>query len=261
MNPTGVSNETSVRTRYSRLALWGFLLLCACGPPPPIRLQSPALAIYGAFDPEIRTPTVRHVAGELDITVEEFVTADKSRPVFDADLADYGVLALFVAIANNGSSAYDIGRGAIRALMDAQPLTPLTASEAAAQSTARVFEMRLKGQDAAYALMTLTPPGLVIVGSYWLDCLGNKDCGFNKERERRREAIEYDRAHIPLQFEKREFPYGSVPPGKKASGFVYFKLFDERENLLVRITLEVNARKPEDGGDAQYRFALIKAAK
>jgi hypothetical protein len=250
-----------VRTGYSRLALSGFLLLCACGPPPPIRLQSPALAIYGAFDHETRTPTVRHVAGELDITVEEFVTADKSRQVFDADLAGYSVLALFVTLSNNGSSAYDIGRGAIRAFIDAQALTPLAASEAAAQSTARVFEMRLKGQDAAYALMTLTPPGLVIVGTYWLDCLGNQECGFNKERERRRDAIEYDRAHIPLQFEKREFPYGPVPPGKKVGGFVYFKLPDERENLLARIMLEVSAHNPEHGGDVQYSFALIQAAK
>jgi hypothetical protein len=68
--------------RYSASA--GFLLLCGCDPPAPIRLQSPPLAIYAAFDPETRTLTVRHAARELDISVEEFATADKSRQVFDA---------------------------------------------------------------------------------------------------------------------------------------------------------------------------------
>jgi hypothetical protein len=178
------------------------LLLCACGPPPPIRLQSPPLAIYGAFKPATRTPTVRHAANDIEITVEEFVTADKAREVFDADLAGYGVLALFITLVNNGVTAYEVERGAISAFVDAQPLPLLAGREAAAQSTAPVFEQRLMGQDAAYAFLALNPAGLVVLGSYWLDCLGNAECGFNKERERRRDAIGYDRAHIPLQFEK-----------------------------------------------------------
>lgn len=237
------------------------LLLCACGPPPPIRLQSPPLAIYGAFKPATRTPTVRHAANDIEITVEEFVTADKAREVFDADLAGYGVLALFITLANNGLAAYEVERGAISAFVDAQPLPLLAGREAAAQSTAPVFEQRLMGQDAAYAFLALNPAGLVVLGSYWLDCLGNAECGFNKERERRRDAIEYDRAHIPLQFEKREFPYAPLPPGGKAGGFVYFGLPDERwlrPKLVAQI--EFNEWTPDgiSGIRALQGCAMIK---
>jgi hypothetical protein len=231
-------------------------MICACGPPAPIRLESPSLGIYNAFDPKTRTPTVRRIVSDLEITLEEFVSADKSREVFDADLADYGVLALLISVANNSTNEYTVERGAFRAFLDAEALTPLGAKDAAAQSTARVFEMRLRGQNIAYGLLTLNPAGLVVVGSHLLGCLGNPACSFNQERERRNDAIEYDRKNIPLHFEKLEFRDALLAPGGKAAGFVYFKLPGTADNLLDRITLEMIATDRHHGTQASYHLSF-----
>jgi hypothetical protein len=188
--------------------------------------------------------------------VEEFASSDKSQQVFDAALAGYGVLALFITLANHGLTEYAVEHGSIRAYLGTQPLPALPAKEAAAQSTVRVFEMRLKGQDIAYTLMTLTPPGWVVVSSHWLHCLGNTECSFNQERERRKHAIEYDRKNIPLHFEKLELRDALLPPGGRAAGFMYFKLPDDRNNQLNRITLEVIATDRRHGTEARYHFSF-----
>ena len=201
-------------------AFAGFLVFCACGPPAPIRLQSPPLNIYRAFDPKNRMPTVRGVEDEIEITVEEFVSIDKSREVFDTDLAGYGILALFITITNNSFHDYTIERGAISTYLDAQALLPLSAKEAAEQSTAIEFQRRVKAQDIAYGVLAFNPAGLVVIGSHMLDCLGNSECSFKQERERRKHAIEYDRKNVPLHFEKLELRYAPLRPGEKAEGFV-----------------------------------------
>jgi hypothetical protein len=201
-------------------------------------------------------PTVIRVENDVEITVEEFVSTDKSREVFDADLAGYGVLALFITVANNSLYDYTIERSAIRAFLDAQALIPLSAREAAEQSTAIEFERRVNTQNVAYRVLAFNPAGLVVVGSHLLGCLGNPECSFNQERERRKQAIEYDREHIPLQFEKLELRYAPLSKGEKTVGFVYFKLPDNEGNLLDRITLQVIARAQHGGAHTEFKFRL-----
>lgn len=253
----------------------GLLLLCACGSGLPTacdwqtasstpssrrlcvpRLQTPSLGIYRAFDLNNRMPTVRISEGGLEILVEEFVSKDKSRELFDAELADYGVLALLVTAVNNSSQHYTIERDTIRAFLSGEPLLRLSAKEAAEQSTGLVYERRGLGQDIAYWIMVLNPAGLAIAPFYMVDCVFERKCSWNQAREQRRYAIEYDREHIPLHFAKLELRQAVLPPGERTQGFVYFKLSGQSAELLDKITLQMTARDQDSGKQTEYKFSL-----
>jgi hypothetical protein len=235
------------------------LLFSACGPPAPIRLQSPPLAIYRAVDLKNRTPTAKAVHDELEISVEEFVSKEKSREFFDADLAAYGVLALLVTLVNSGSHDYLIERDTIRAFLDGKPLVRLLAKEAADSSTALEFDKRVRAQDIAYGILILNPAGIVVFVSHWLDCLGKPECNLTQEREKRKTAIEYDREHIPPHFEKMELKDTPLPAGQKTEGFVYFKFPDDSDKPLDKITLELISRNPHSGKQTEYKIPLVNA--
>lgn len=236
-----------------------FLLVSACGPPPSILLRSPDLAIYKAIDLSNRTPTARAVHGELEITVEEFISKEKSRKVFDADLLAYGVLALFVTLTNNGSQDHTIAEDTIRAFFDGESLARLPAKEAANKSTVIEFDKRVQAQDIAYGILILNPAGIVVFGSHVLHCVGNPECNLTQEREKRKNAIEYDRNNIPLHFEKMELQYAPLGAGKKTQGFVYFRFPDDADGVTDKITLELITRNPHTGEQTASKLPLASA--
>ncbi|HXG52894.1 MAG TPA: hypothetical protein VNN77_15965 [candidate division Zixibacteria bacterium] len=217
------------------------------------------MAIYRAFDLNNRAPTVRAVHDGLEISVEEFVSKEKSREVFDADLAAYGVLALLVTLVNSGSRDHVIERDAVRAFLDGRPLVRLLAKEAADMSTAVEFDRRVRAQDIAYGVLILNPAGVVVFMSHWFHCLGNPDCNLAQEREKRQYAIDYDRKQIPLRFETMELQQAPVPPGRKTGGFVYFKFPEGSDRPLDKITLVVIGRDPLSGAETEVRLPLVNA--
>ncbi len=78
-----------------------------------------------------RQPTAKKVQQGLDVSVEEFVTPEKSRQAFDADIASYGILALLVRVENGGTESYGVQRNHITALLGGQRLPQLTGEQAA----------------------------------------------------------------------------------------------------------------------------------
>jgi len=64
-------------------------------------------------------------------SVEEFVTPEKSRQAFDADIASYGILALLVRVENGGTESYGVQRNHITAFLGGQHLPQLTGEQAA----------------------------------------------------------------------------------------------------------------------------------
>ena len=53
-------------------------------------------------------PTVSQVKAGLEVSLEEFVSANKSRRAFDADIASKGVLPLLLRVENNGAREYKV---------------------------------------------------------------------------------------------------------------------------------------------------------
>ena len=95
-------------------------------------LHSPELGMSGL-------PTVKEVRGGLEVSLEEYVSANKSRRAFDADIASYGVLPLLLHVENNGAREYKVDQSEIKAFIGDQALRPIYGYEAAKQGASREY--------------------------------------------------------------------------------------------------------------------------
>ena len=77
-----------------------------------------------------RAPTVKEVQEGLEVSAEEFASANKSRQAFDADIALHSVLALLLKAENNGDKTYKVTASEITAYLHDQPLTALSSKQA-----------------------------------------------------------------------------------------------------------------------------------
>lgn len=203
----------------------------------------PGLLLAGcaSFEPALRTadlmrarqPSATQVQQGLEISVEEFASAHKSRQAFDADVASSGVLALLVRAENKGTATYKIARGAVTARLDGQSLQPIGATAAADQSATSEYVGKALGWTVATGPFALLLWPVTIAGS-----------AAHTQAVNRR---------IQQHFESLQLADMLLKPNQAASGFVYFKLPD---NLKKIEKLAVEAAPSEEPGGARLSFKL-----
>jgi hypothetical protein len=118
-----------------------------------------SLTLFGcaSFEPGMRyqdlsrprQPTAKQILEGLDVSVEEFASANKSRQAFDADIAPNGILALLLKIENNGSQTYKIQENIVSAYLGNQLLGSLGGETAAGQSANSEYAGKALGWTVA----------------------------------------------------------------------------------------------------------------
>ncbi len=205
---------------------------------------------------EARQFTAKQTQDDIDVSLEEFASAEKSRNAFDADLVSHGVLALLLSVENKSEHVYEIEKEEIKAVLDGQALPGLSAKEAADQSAGQEFGRRALAKDAllsALPVVLLNPytTAIVLIAAPFVAsrkvCEGytfNYTCAVDKIRQ---------------HFKDLEFNDTTLKPNEAASGFVYFKLPGEvkkLENLIVG----VKASQQENGKSLSFElpFATLE---
>jgi len=199
------------------------------------------------FDPSLRLPelgmgglpTVKDVREGLEVSLEEYVSANKSRRAFDADIASYGVLPLLLRVENNGTREYKVDRSEIKALLGGQALRPIYGYEAAKQGASREYVGKALVNTAMWGPlgMFFGLPTIIASASHTREV--------NKK--------------IEQHFENMEFADAMVKPNETIAGFVYFRLPEssqQLENLKVELTVEANGYEEQNVRQLAYKFSF-----
>lgn len=204
-----------------------------------------AIAITGcaSFEPALRTPdflhprqpTVAQAQDGLEISVEEFASANKSRQAFDADIASSGILALLVRAENKGARAFKIARHAITAHRDGQPLTPISGVDAANQSATSEYAGKALGWTLATGPFAILLWPATIAGS----------AAHTQSVNRR----------IQQHFESVQLSDALIKTNQATTGFVYFKLPGQLKQLEA-LTMELIATEENNNTSMQFQLAL-----
>ncbi len=200
-----------------------------------------------SFDPSLHSPelgmgglpTVKDVREGLEVSLEEYVSANKSRRAFDADIASYGVLPLLLRVENNGAQEYRVDRSEIKAFIGDQALRPIYGYEAAKQGASREYVGKALINMAMWGPLGMFFGLPTIVGS------AAHTREVNKE--------------IEQHFADMEFSGAMLQPGESASGFVYYRLpsrSKELKNLTVEMTVESNGYEERRISTMAYHFAF-----
>jgi len=216
--------------RFTALFLSLFLGGCVAQFEP--RLTSPASLGSGL-------PTVKQVQAGLEVSIEEFASANKSRRAFDADIASHGVLPLLLRVENRGGRHYRVDRNEVRAFLDGQALPPIYGYEAAKESAKR--------DSVGRALVNTAMLGPLAM-YFWPVTMGLSA-----------QHTKNINQHIERHFENMEFSGAMLQPGETASGFVYYRLPNSSEqlkNLTVEITVEGNGYEERRSNKLAYKFVF-----
>jgi len=200
-----------------------------------------------SFDPSFRSPelglgglpTVKGVQEGLEVSLEEYVSANKSRRAFDADIASKGVLPLLLRVENNGTREYKVDRNEVKAFLGGQALAPIYGYEAAKQGASREYVGKALINTAMWGPlgMFFGLPTIVASASHTREV--------NKK--------------IEQHFENMEFASAMVKPNETIAGFVYFRLpqrSQQFENLTVELTVEANGFEERNGKQLGYKFSF-----
>jgi hypothetical protein len=182
-----------------------------------------------------RQPTAKATQEGLEVSVEEFITPDKSLMAFDTELSGSGVLALLMKVENSGAEKYVAKRDDIRAFLDGQPLTPLTAREAASQAATSEYVGKALGWTVAAG------PFAILLWPVTIGASTIHTQGVNKR------IIQY--------FEGTKYQDALINPKQTAMGFVYYKLPD-RVSRLENFVVEAEAVGDTSGKKLSYKLTL-----
>lgn len=184
-------------------------------------------------------PTVEQVKAGLEVSLEEFASANKSRRAFDADIASKGVLPLLLRVENNGAREYKMDRNEVRAFLGGQALPPIYGFEAAKEAATRDYVGRAIVNTAMLGPLAMY---------FWPVTMG-----LSAQHTRN---INQD---IEQHFENMEFTGAMVRPGGTASGFIYYRLpnnSEQLENLTVELKVEANGYEEHNGKQIAYKFVF-----
>ncbi len=182
-----------------------------------------------------RQPTVRDSQGGLEVSVEEFVSPEKSGQAFDADIASYGVLALLLSVENKGSEIYHVHQSDVQALLGGRSLVFLSGVDAANRAaTSETIGKALAWTVATGPFFILTWPFTVGGSTYHTQTTNRR---------------------IQQHFEDLRFTGASLKPNQQAAGFVYF-LLPEGVSQLENLSLSVRASEEQTGRRLSYNLAL-----
>ena len=204
-------------------------------------LSALILSNCASFEPRLgydaflrnRPPTTDQVQEGVAVSVEEFVSAVKSRQVFDTNIAQYGVLALLVRVQNNGPESCKIIPQTISASLDRQPLVKLSAEDAAAHSATKEY------LGKAVGLTLISGPLAVLLCPA---TIGGSAIHTHNVNQR-----------IIDQFRSVEFREALLQPNQTAVGFVYFA---RPKNILTLENMTMVVQTIDDSGGTRLRFEL-----
>ncbi len=200
-----------------------------------------------SFDPSLRSPdlgmgglpTVKDLREGLEVSLEEYVSANKSRRAFNAEIASYGVLPLLLRVENNGAREYKVNRSEIKAFLGGQALQPIYGYEAAKQGASREYVGKALINTAMWG-----PLGMLF-GLPTIVASASDTREVNKK--------------IEQHFENMEFTGAMVKPNETIAGFVYFGFpgrSKQLENLTVELTVEANGFEERNGKQLGYHFSF-----
>lgn len=184
-------------------------------------------------------PTVKQVQAGLEVSIEEFASANKSRRAFDADIASHGVLPLLLRVENRGAREYWVERNEVRAFLGGQALPPIYGYEAAKEAATRDYLGRALVNTAMLGPLAMY---------FWPVTMG-----LSAQHTRN---INQD---IEQHFENMEFTGAMVRPGGTASRFIYYRLpknSEQLEDLTVELKVEANGYEEHNGKQLAYKFAF-----
>ena len=204
-----------------------------------------ALVLSGCatFEPKLRyqdlmrlqQPDVKASQKGLEVSVEEFVSVDKAHKTFDAKIARYGVLALFLHATNRGVVNYQIRQSRVKAFLGDQRLAALSGNDAARQAAMSEPVGKALAWTAATGPFALFLWPVTVAGS------GSHTQGVNRE--------------IEDYFEHLELGNVEVKPNHSIGGFLYFKLPDGVKKL-ENLRLEVIASVENSTDQIEFRLSL-----
>jgi len=175
-----------------------------------------------------RQPTAKQTQQGLDISVEEFASANKSRQAFDADVGPNGILAILLKVQNNGSQNYKIQEPSISAFLETQELPLIGGEKAASESANSEYAGKALGWTVAAG------PFAILLWPVTIGASAAHTASVNRR--------------IEQHFESLRFNDALLKPNQTAAGFLYFKLpagVKRLENLRVEVTPseEISGRK------------------
>jgi hypothetical protein len=166
-----------------------------------------------------RQPTVRETKDGLEISLEEFASANKSRQAFDADVAPNGILPILLKIENNGTQTYKIPERVVSAYIGNDLLGSLGGESAASQSANSEYAGKALGWTVAAG------PFAILLWPVTIGASAAHTASVNRR--------------IEQHFETLRFNDALLKPNQTAAGFVYFKLpsgVNRIEKLRVEVT-------------------------
>jgi len=179
-------------------------------------------------------PTVRQVREGLEVSVEEFVTAKKSLRAFDADIAPYGALALFLRIENKSAAAYTVRQAEVKALLGDQSLSPLRGVDAARRAATRDTASK------ALAWTVATGPFALLLWPVTVSGSGSHTQTVNQRIERHFENLELGNILVRANQGVGGFLYFAIPGGMKKLERLTLKPIAAQENGAKTVVFELS---------------------
>lgn len=209
---------------------------------PPV-LTTLSISACATFNPSVyvRDLLMNHQAvasqsnAGLEVSVAEFVSLDKSRKAFDADLAPHGVLALLLRLRNNSVSNYFVDEGNTKAYLSGQILPRLQGVDAARQAATSDAVGKAAAWTAATGPFALAFWPVTIFVS----------AGHTKEINRQ----------VENHFRNFELGKIAVGPNQTAGGFLFFRMPNGVQRL-EKLVLEVSAADESKTGPLNIRLLL-----
>jgi len=209
-----------------------------------------AMFLWGcvaSFEPQVSSsgqvsssvPTAKYVQEGLEVSVEEFVSANKSRHAFDADVASHGVLALYVRVENKGARDYTVRQQDIQAFLGEEGLAPIYGYKAAKRGARRDYVGKALVNTVLWGPLALYFGLPTMVASVAHTRSVNKN--------------------IEQHFQRLEFSDAVLKPGEAATGFAYFEMpkrLERLEALAVEINAGVDGKDGQQGEKIAYKFSL-----
>lgn len=182
-----------------------------------------------------RQPTAREVREGLEVSVEEFVSSNKSNQAFDADIGPYGVLALLVRVENAGTENYKVQKNEIKASLGGQMLSQLSGEEAANQAATSEYAGK------ALFWTALAGPFAIIA---WPATIAGSTANTHAVNRR-----------VQQHFESLQFTDALLKPNQTAAGFIYLKL-PGGVKRLEKLTIELEPSEEKTGKRLSYKLSL-----
>jgi hypothetical protein len=206
-------------------------------------LASLSLGGCASFEPGMRLqalnqprqPTARFAQDGLEVSVEEFITPEKSQKMFDTNLASSRVLPIFVRVENSGGEKFSLRSSDIKASLKGQPLNQLAPKDAADQAATSEYVGKALGWTLA------TGPFAILLWPVTMGASAVHTRGVNKR--------------IEAYFDGTSYQDALVSPRQNTFGFVYFKIEDKMDRL-DGLVIEAEATGDQSGKKLSYKFPL-----